>query len=64
MSDWITTREAAEILNVTDSRIRQLILEKKLAAKKFGHINMNERKDLESVKDIKRGRPPKVKDKK
>jgi excisionase family DNA binding protein len=62
MSEWITTGQAAEILKVTDSRIRQLIAEKKLPAQKFGHVNMIDKKDLDLVKNIKRGRPPKVKD--
>jgi excisionase family DNA binding protein len=61
MSEWITTGQAAEILKVTDSRIRQLIAENKLPAQKFGHVNMIDKKDLELVKDAKRGRPPKVK---
>ncbi len=62
MSELITTGEAAEILKVTDSRIRQLIAEKRLPAQKFGHVNMIDKKDLELVKDTKRGRPPKSKD--
>lgn len=64
MSEWLTTREAAEKLGVTDSRIRQLIAEKRLPAQKFGHVNMIDEKDLELVKDTKRGRPPKVKNEK
>ncbi len=63
MSEWMTTREAAENLGVTDSRIRQLIAEKRLPAQKFGHVNMIDKKDLELVKNTKRGRPPKVKGK-
>lgn len=63
MSDWITTGQAAELLKVTDSRIRQLIAEKRLPAQKFGHVNMIDKKDLELVKNIKRGRPPRVKNK-
>ncbi len=59
----MTTREAAENLGVTDSRIRQLIAEKRLPAQKFGHVNMIDKKDLELVKNTKRGRPPKVKGK-
>ena len=57
MNDWVTTGEAAAILKVTDSRIRQLIAEKRLPAQKFGHINMIDKKDLEAFKDTKRGRP-------
>lgn len=33
---YLTTSEAAGVLGVTDSRIRQLILEKELKAEKIG----------------------------
>lgn len=36
--EWITTREAAELLGVTDAHIRRLLLEGKLEGHKFGHI--------------------------
>lgn len=62
MSKWLTTKEAAEKLEVSDSRIRQLIAEGRLPAQKFGHVNMIDEKDLELVRNTKRGRPPKVKD--
>lgn len=35
MGNWITTAEAAKILGVTDTRIRQLIYEKRLVARKL-----------------------------
>jgi excisionase family DNA binding protein len=59
----LTTQQAAERLGITDSRVRQLVLEGRLPAQKFGHLNMIREQDLELVSDIKRGRPPK-KDKK
>lgn len=55
----LTTQQAAEKLGLTDSRVRQLILEGRLPAQKFGHLNMIREQDLALVEDIKRGRPPK-----
>ncbi len=36
MEEWIVTREAASLLGVTPARVRQLVAEKKLTAKKLG----------------------------
>jgi excisionase family DNA binding protein len=58
--ELLTTQQAAERLRLTDSRVRQLILEGRLPAQKFGHLNMIREKDLAVVADIKRGRPPKT----
>ncbi len=60
MEKWLTTQQAAEKLQMTDSRVRQLILEGRLPAQKFGHLNMIQEEDLHLVAGIKRGRPPKV----
>lgn len=63
MGEWLTTKEAAEILNVTDSRIRQMILKKSLPAQKFGHVNMIDKSDVELAKKRTTvGRPKKEKD--
>ncbi len=59
MDKWLTTQEAAEKLGVTDSRVRQLILEGRLPAQKFGRANMIREEDLNLVKDRKPGRPKK-----
>ena len=56
----LTTQEAAERLGLTDSRVRQLVLEGRLPAQKFGHLNMIREQDLKLVSNIKRGRPAKV----
>jgi excisionase family DNA binding protein len=56
----LTTQEAAERLGLTDSRVRQLVLEGRSPAQKFGHLNMIREQDLQLVSNIKRGRPPKV----
>ncbi len=60
MDKWLTTQQAAERLQLTDSRVRQLILEGRLPAQKFGHLNMIREDDLPLVAGIKRGRPPKA----
>ena len=36
MPDWITTREAAELVGYTQRRVRQLAIAGKIVAKKFG----------------------------
>jgi len=36
--EWITTREASELLNVTDAHVRYLLSQGKLEGRKFGHV--------------------------
>lgn len=36
--EWITTQEAAELLNVTDAHVRYLLSQGKLEGRKFGHV--------------------------
>jgi excisionase family DNA binding protein len=59
MSAALTTRQAAERLGVTVSRIRHLVLEGRLPAGKFGRDLMIREDDLQLVADRKPGRPPK-----
>ena len=59
MKDLLTTREAAEILKISDARIRQLIYAGRIPSQKIGQMNLIQRSDLELVKDRKPGRPPK-----
>ena len=59
MDDLLTTREAAELLNISDARIRQLIYAGRLPSQKIGQMNLIKKSDLELVKDRKAGRPPK-----
>lgn len=59
MSASLTTRQAAERLGVTDSRIRHLVLEGRLPAEKFGRDLVIRERDLRLVADRKVGRPPK-----
>lgn len=55
--NYLTTKQAAKILGVNDSRIRQLILAGRLPATRFGWSWMIKAEDLEKVKDRKPGRP-------
>lgn len=59
MNELLTTQQAAAELGVTDSRVRQLIIEGKLPAQKFGRSHMIKRGDLRLVVIGKRGRPRK-----
>lgn len=61
MSEFLTTQEAAEELGITDSRVRQLIIDGKLPAQKFGRSHMIKRSDLKQVVIGNRGRPRKDK---
>ena len=36
--EWITTKEAAELLSVTDAHVRYLLSQGKLEGRKFGHV--------------------------
>ena len=56
----LTAKQAAERLNVNDSRVRQLINSGKLPAEKYGNLWLINEQDLELVQDRKpTGRPPK-----
>jgi excisionase family DNA binding protein len=63
-NDLLTSKQAAEELKVTESRIRQLILADKLPAQKFGRSHMIKRNDLKKVDIVgtggRVGRPKKV----
>lgn len=49
MTEKLTTREAAELLGVNDSRIRQLIEAGDLEATKFAHMWMVDRASVERL---------------
>jgi excisionase family DNA binding protein len=59
MSTLLTTQQAAAKLGVTGSRVRQLVLNGKLPAEKFGRDLAIKESDLKLVEDRKLGRPPK-----
>lgn len=61
LEGYITTKEAAQKLSVSEGRIRQLVAEGRLPAVKVGQTNLVKEADLELVKERKRtGRPPKA----
>jgi excisionase family DNA binding protein len=57
--EWLTTRQAADKLGVSDARVRAMIKAGQLPAQKFGHIHMINENDLKLVEDRKVGRPRK-----
>ncbi len=62
---YLTTREVAKKLNVSEGRVRQLIAENRLPTTKIGNSNLIKETDLELVRDRRRtGRPLKVKSEK
>lgn len=56
----LTTEEAARKLNVSAIRVRQLIREGRLPARKVGRDYIVEEKDLVLVENRQNGRPKKV----
>lgn len=63
MKDLLTTPEVAQIVGLSEGRIRQLIIAKKLPARKYGNVNLVERKDLALIENRVHGRPRKNKQK-
>lgn len=59
MNDLLTTREAAEILEISDARIRQLIYAGRLPSQKIGQMNLIKKTDLDLIRERKSGRPKK-----
>lgn len=61
MNDLLTTKEVANLHNISETRVRQLILEGKLPSQKFGRFNLIKRRDLSRVRfQGKAGRPRKL----
>jgi excisionase family DNA binding protein len=60
---FVTTTEAAAHLGISTARVRQLILDRILAAEKFGRQHVISEKEIARLKSIERkaGRPPKIK---
>lgn len=61
MKDLLTTRQVAERLGVSASRVRQFIIDGRLPAIKLGRDNLIREVDLRLVEDRKAGRPTKPK---
>lgn len=59
----MTTNEAAKRLGVSTARVRRLVLDGRLPAKKFGRDLVFYEADLAAFERLKGGRPPKPKDK-
>ncbi|HYE72602.1 MAG TPA: hypothetical protein VEF04_04690 [Blastocatellia bacterium] len=58
-----TTKEAAEMLEVTEGRVRQLIQELGIQTQRFGNAHVISQKTLDALKKRNpRGRPPKKPD--
>jgi len=55
----LSTKEAAKILNVNPSRVRQLYLAKRIPAMKIGGSLVFKEMDLKKVADRNSGRPKK-----
>jgi len=61
-TDYLTTKQVAEKLEVSVGRIQQLVAEGRLPSVKVGRDRFILEKDLEIVRERKRtGRPPKAK---
>jgi len=59
MNDLLTTSEVADIVGLSDARIRQLIYAKILPSTKIGNMNLVKRDDLQLLDNRKQGRPKK-----
>ena len=57
----LTTKEVAERLGVTQSRVRALIQSGRLPSQQYGRDHLIKESDLKLVQDRKPGRPPKDK---
>ena len=64
MSEFLTTKEAAEKLGISIRRLQELTKNGRLPFEKFGRALMIKESDLELVRERKNGRPPKVKENK
>ncbi len=49
MKNEVTSKEAAEILSVSESRIRQFILANRLRSRKIGNTRLIKRADLNRI---------------
>ncbi len=61
--NYLTTKQVAEILKVSQSRVRQLIMEDRLLSTKIGRDNLINQDDLEDYLKSKKkpvGRPKKT----
>lgn len=59
LQDWLTPRQAAEIIGVTDDHVRYLARTGKIEAQKFGHAWMLRRTSVEAYAASERRPGPK-----
>lgn len=59
MQGYLTTKEVAEVLQISVGRVKQFVAEKRLPAIKVGHTNLVLETDLHLVANRRSGRPPK-----
>jgi excisionase family DNA binding protein len=60
LPDMLTTQQAAEYLGYkTTNWVTSLIRQGRLKAEKFGNVWMINKRDLDDIKDVRQGRPPK-----
>lgn len=61
MKGYLTTKQAAEKLNVVPSRIRRMILDGVIQAEKIGRDNFIAESEIQRLEKLERkpGRPPK-----
>jgi excisionase family DNA binding protein len=57
LDEYVTVKEAAEILSVSDGRVRQYIMENRLPSQKVGNLRLIKRSDVESFEAKDSGRP-------
>jgi excisionase family DNA binding protein len=58
--NYITTKEASDVLGVTRQRVLQLIQDGRIKAEKFANVYMIRRGDLNHIEERPMGRPPKA----
>lgn len=58
--NYITTKEASDVLGVTRQRVLQLIQDGRIKAEKFANVYMIRRRDLNHIEERPMGRPPKT----
>lgn len=53
MSSEITSKEAAQLLKVTEGRVRQIILENRVRSRKIGNTRLIKRADILKMLELK-----------
>ena len=61
LKDWLTTQEVAEILGLSEQRVRAIAQSKQLPSTRKSRFYLFRRRDVEEFKDLERksGRPTK-----